>query len=201
MSPCLILFDSVWKYPILFLSFATCLFTNIFGRETFVNTFMLQIAVLSNHLHGRDTHVRQIKVYGPRPWAFFFFSCTLFCLSVSDAQYSNWNGVLKCYISGTLFRISLFNLLQESSLHTLLWDEKCDLAQGVKKCGTLSHTEAWSMQLKVARPSNGPCGVSSCHLIKFLYLHLPKKENTFIETMLLIGSLWWKISNVRLFCG
>ncbi|KAJ6997159.1 hypothetical protein NC653_013665 [Populus alba x Populus x berolinensis] len=24
--------------------------------ETFVNTFMLQIAVLSNHLNGRDTH-------------------------------------------------------------------------------------------------------------------------------------------------
>ncbi|KAK4572887.1 hypothetical protein RGQ29_031047 [Quercus rubra] len=36
-------------------------------RETFVNTFMLQIAVLSNHLNGRDAHVRQIKVYGPRP--------------------------------------------------------------------------------------------------------------------------------------
>ncbi|KAK6152925.1 hypothetical protein DH2020_012564 [Rehmannia glutinosa] len=35
-------------------------------KETFVNTFMLQIAVLSNHLNGRDTHVRQIKVYGPR---------------------------------------------------------------------------------------------------------------------------------------
>ncbi|XP_057973651.1 anaphase-promoting complex subunit 10-like isoform X4 [Malania oleifera] len=36
-------------------------------RETFVNTFMLQIAVLSNHLNGRDTHVRQIKIYGPQP--------------------------------------------------------------------------------------------------------------------------------------
>ncbi|XP_024016404.1 anaphase-promoting complex subunit 10 isoform X2 [Eutrema salsugineum] len=36
-------------------------------RETFVNTFMLQIAILSNHLNGRDTHIRQIKVYGPRP--------------------------------------------------------------------------------------------------------------------------------------
>ncbi|KAL0677279.1 hypothetical protein Bca4012_005260 [Brassica carinata] len=35
--------------------------------ETFVNTFMLQIAMLSNHLNGRDTHIRQIKVYGPRP--------------------------------------------------------------------------------------------------------------------------------------
>ncbi|KAL8538998.1 hypothetical protein ACS0TY_000848 [Phlomoides rotata] len=36
-------------------------------RETFVNTFMLQIAILANHLNGRDTHVRQIKIYGPRP--------------------------------------------------------------------------------------------------------------------------------------
>ncbi|KAF4383320.1 hypothetical protein CsatB_024602 [Cannabis sativa] len=37
------------------------------ARETFVNTFMLQISVLSNHLNGRDTHLRQIKIYGPRP--------------------------------------------------------------------------------------------------------------------------------------
>ncbi|ERM95637.1 hypothetical protein AMTRI_Chr08g165620 [Amborella trichopoda] len=36
-------------------------------RETFINTFMLQLAVLSNHLNGRDTHIRQIRVYGPRP--------------------------------------------------------------------------------------------------------------------------------------
>ncbi|XP_020154902.1 anaphase-promoting complex subunit 10 isoform X2 [Aegilops tauschii subsp. strangulata] len=36
-------------------------------RETFIHTFMLQIAVLANHLNGRDTHVRQIKIYGPRP--------------------------------------------------------------------------------------------------------------------------------------
>ena len=42
-------------------------------RDTFVNTFMLQIAVLSNHLNGRDTHVRQIKVYGPRPCVSFYF--------------------------------------------------------------------------------------------------------------------------------
>lgn len=36
-------------------------------REVFINTFMLQLVVLSNHLNGRDTHIRQIKVYGPRP--------------------------------------------------------------------------------------------------------------------------------------
>lgn len=34
---------------------------------------MLQIAVLSNHLNGRDTHVRQIKVYGPRPYVSLYF--------------------------------------------------------------------------------------------------------------------------------
>ncbi|XP_020585156.1 anaphase-promoting complex subunit 10 [Phalaenopsis equestris] len=35
--------------------------------DTFIHTFMLQLAVLSNHLNGRDTHIRQIKIYGPRP--------------------------------------------------------------------------------------------------------------------------------------
>ncbi|XP_022098230.1 anaphase-promoting complex subunit 10-like [Acanthaster planci] len=30
-----------------------------------VRTFMIQIAALSNHQNGRDTHMRQIKVYAP----------------------------------------------------------------------------------------------------------------------------------------
>ncbi|XP_002739417.1 anaphase-promoting complex subunit 10-like [Saccoglossus kowalevskii] len=30
-----------------------------------LRTFMIQIAVLSNHQNGRDTHMRQIKVYSP----------------------------------------------------------------------------------------------------------------------------------------
>ncbi|TNN75948.1 Anaphase-promoting complex subunit 10 [Liparis tanakae] len=30
-----------------------------------VSTFMIQIAVLANHQNGRDTHMRQIKVYTP----------------------------------------------------------------------------------------------------------------------------------------
>lgn len=41
--------------------------------DTFIHTFMLQIAVLSNHLNGRDTHIRQIKIYGPRPYAYVFY--------------------------------------------------------------------------------------------------------------------------------
>jgi hypothetical protein len=107
------------------------------GRETFVNTFMLQIAVLSNHLNGRDTHVRQIKVYGPRPCVFYLsVHNLLFTSFVSDYKYTDLNTpppplfffFFQMLNSGTLFRISLFNLLQESSLCTPLWDEKYDLA-------------------------------------------------------------------------
>lgn len=29
--------------------------------------FCLQLAVLTNHQNGRDTHVREVRVYGPRP--------------------------------------------------------------------------------------------------------------------------------------
>lgn len=31
-----------------------------------INTFLVQIGILSNHQNGRDTHVRQIKVIGSR---------------------------------------------------------------------------------------------------------------------------------------
>ena len=30
-----------------------------------IRTFMIQVAVLSNHQNGRDTHMRQIKVHSP----------------------------------------------------------------------------------------------------------------------------------------
>jgi len=36
------------------------------GECEFLRAFMLQIAVLSNHQNGRDTHVRKVKVFGPR---------------------------------------------------------------------------------------------------------------------------------------
>ncbi|XP_020105321.1 anaphase-promoting complex subunit 10 isoform X1 [Ananas comosus] len=44
-----------------------CVFSPSAYSETFIHTFMLQLAILSNHLNGRDTHVRQIKIFGPRP--------------------------------------------------------------------------------------------------------------------------------------
>ena len=31
--------------------------------------FMVQLAVLQNHQNGRDTHVRQIKIFSPNPLA------------------------------------------------------------------------------------------------------------------------------------
>lgn len=34
-------------------------------RERPIRTFMIQIAVISNHQNGRDTHMRQIKVHSP----------------------------------------------------------------------------------------------------------------------------------------
>ena len=30
-----------------------------------IRSFLIQIAVLSNHQNGRDTHIRQIKVHSP----------------------------------------------------------------------------------------------------------------------------------------
>ena len=35
-------------------------------EKEYLKTFFLQIAILRNHQSGRDTHVRQIKVFGPR---------------------------------------------------------------------------------------------------------------------------------------
>ena len=32
----------------------------------YLKAWLLQLAVVSNHQNGRDTHVRQIKVFGPR---------------------------------------------------------------------------------------------------------------------------------------
>ena len=31
-----------------------------------LRAYFLQLAILSNHQNGRDTHMRQVKVYGPR---------------------------------------------------------------------------------------------------------------------------------------
>ena len=35
-------------------------------KKSYLKAFFVQIAILSNHQNGRDTHIRQIKVFGPR---------------------------------------------------------------------------------------------------------------------------------------
>mmetsp|Transcript_76654 Transcript_76654/g.211768 ORF Transcript_76654/g.211768 Transcript_76654/m.211768 type:complete len:194 (-) Transcript_76654:126-707(-) len=39
---------------------------DIGGAVDSVRTHFIQLAVLSNHQNGRDTHIRQIQVFGPR---------------------------------------------------------------------------------------------------------------------------------------
>lgn len=35
------------------------------ARDKPIRTFMIQVAVISNHQNGRDTHMRQIRVHSP----------------------------------------------------------------------------------------------------------------------------------------
>lgn len=35
------------------------------GNDAYIRAFHIQIAVLGNHQNGRDTHLRQVKVYSP----------------------------------------------------------------------------------------------------------------------------------------
>ena len=36
------------------------------GADTALRTHFIQVAVLANHQNGRDTHIRQIKIFTPR---------------------------------------------------------------------------------------------------------------------------------------
>ena len=36
------------------------------GNQGVLRTYFLQIEVLSMHQNGRDTHIRQVKIFGPR---------------------------------------------------------------------------------------------------------------------------------------
>lgn len=37
------------------------------GQQPCMSAYLIQLAVLSNHQNGRDTHLRQVVVLGPRP--------------------------------------------------------------------------------------------------------------------------------------
>lgn len=36
-----------------------------------VNAYILQVIVLANHMNGKDTHVRGLRVLGPLEYVFF----------------------------------------------------------------------------------------------------------------------------------
>ena len=36
------------------------------ARRQCLKAYFVQLAVLANHQNGRDTHIRQIKIFGPR---------------------------------------------------------------------------------------------------------------------------------------
>jgi len=43
-------------------------------RKAYLKAFFVQVAIISNHQNGRDTHIRQIKVFGPTHEATEFHS-------------------------------------------------------------------------------------------------------------------------------
>eukprot|EP01083_Nonionella_stella_P022799 63033_1 len=47
------------------------------GDESYLRSNVIQIAILSSHQNGRDTHIRQIKIYGPTLSIKKTFSCDL----------------------------------------------------------------------------------------------------------------------------
>ena len=53
-------------------------------RREYLHTFMLQICILANHQNGRDTHIRQIDVYGPRECAPSIRAVPITCKTTSD---------------------------------------------------------------------------------------------------------------------
>ncbi len=50
-----------------------------------VHTSMVQLAVIQNHQNGRDTHVRQVAIYGPQADA-----VTMMDVHCSTAEFSQW---------------------------------------------------------------------------------------------------------------
>ena len=43
-----------------------CVKSFVFSCSEPLKAYFVQLAVISNHQNGRDTHIRQVKVFGPR---------------------------------------------------------------------------------------------------------------------------------------
>lgn len=62
-------------------------------NDRLVRSFMVQIAVLSNHQQGRDTHLRQIKIYSP-----------VVNQPVSTAEFADWSNTRNQYLQSSCIR-------------------------------------------------------------------------------------------------
>mmetsp|Transcript_21751 Transcript_21751/g.36742 ORF Transcript_21751/g.36742 Transcript_21751/m.36742 type:complete len:203 (+) Transcript_21751:29-637(+) len=61
------------------------------GDKTTLRTFFLQICVVSMHQNGKDTHIRQAKVFGPRHSASHAHCGTFGSRSFSTAEFSQFS--------------------------------------------------------------------------------------------------------------
>lgn len=62
-------------------------------NDRLVRSFMVQIAVISNHQQGRDTHLRQIKIYSP-----------VVNQPVTTADFADWSSVRNEFLQSSCIR-------------------------------------------------------------------------------------------------
>ncbi|KAJ7521220.1 hypothetical protein O6H91_19G042900 [Diphasiastrum complanatum] len=74
--------------------------------KEFLRAFLVQLAVLSNHQNGRDTHIRQIKIYGPRQSGMW--------IKVQGSQFdSMWIQFKKSHGGGSIIAAAYLELFKE----------------------------------------------------------------------------------------
>ena len=85
---CRLLFSTVLPHTYTSLSQPT--------RDDFHRAHLVQLAVRASHQNGRDTHIRQVKIYGPReyvpcgPFFSILFCLFPFCLFFFSLSYSGY---------------------------------------------------------------------------------------------------------------
>ena len=62
-------------------------------NDRLVRSFMVQIAVISNHQQGRDTHLRQIKIYSP-----------VVNQPVTTADFADWSATRNEFLQSSCIR-------------------------------------------------------------------------------------------------
>ncbi|KAJ7521210.1 hypothetical protein O6H91_19G042700 [Diphasiastrum complanatum] len=81
--------------------------------KEFLRAFLVQLAVLSNHQNGRDTHIRQIKIYGPRQSGMW--------IKVQGSQFdSMWIQFKKSHGGGSIIAAAYLELFKEIQIRGML---------------------------------------------------------------------------------